>query len=580
MSDKINILLIEDNRGDADLIDIYLKEAFPNTFTMSTADYLQKGLKLLSRGVFDVIIIDLSLPDSSGLETFKSVFDAANEVPIIVLTGLEDEAMGIATVKQGAQDFLIKGKINSKTIKRSVNYSIERYKLLKSLAENAKKLEEKTADLLGEQQKLAQAQKLAHVGSWEWNIKDNSFTSSDELYRILKLEPGEIVLTYESFLDFIHSEDKDNVISEINRSIKKQRPFEFSNRIVRKDGSVRFLQAKGELITDKDGNILKVVGTAQDITQKKKEEQLEQLALVAIKSYNAVTIADREGKIEWVNEGFTKLFGYRLKDVKGTYGEILRKGEQTGLSPDNEYYKILLREKKPLSYENKNYSKDGKEYWVLTSLTPLLDDKGEVDKIVSIDSDITRQKRAEQELIIANKIAEHSIYKGNKALEELYKAKKEVEESLKVKEQFLANMSHEIRTPMNAIIGFTNLLLKKHELTEEGKQYLNAIKTSGQNLLVIINDILDFSKLELGKITIESIPFKLSQLVSTVVDLMLPKAIEKNIKLSYSIEKEIPETLMGDPTRLNQVLVNLVGNAIKFSNEGGVKISVTMIHDS
>lgn len=307
-------------------------------------------------------------------------------------------------------------------------------------------------------------------------------------------------------------------------------------------------------------------------------EELEQLALVAVKSYNAVTIAGKDGKIEWVNPGFTKLTGYRLEDVIGTYGEILRAGGKTGLSPGTDPYITILTEKKPLSYENKNFSKDGKEYWVLTSLTPILDRKGEVEKIISIDSDITKQKKAEEELIIANKISEYSLNKGNKALEELHKAKKQLEESLKVKEQFLANMSHEIRTPMNAIIGFTNLLLRQDN-SKENKQFLDAIKNSGENLLVIINDILDLSKLESGKISFESIRFKLSQTLALLDELMLPKAVEKNIQLTTEVDENIPRLLVGDPTRLNQILINLVGNAIKFTLEGGVHLKVSILND-
>src|ERR1041385_9553517 len=140
MSDKIKILLIEDNPGDANLIHIHLKEAFPQAFQLSTAAYLKDGLELIRHNEFDIIIIDLSLPDSSGLDTFNAVYKAAPEVAIVVLTGLEDEDIGIATVKMGAQDFLVKGKVSSKTIKRSVNYSIERYKLLKSVAEKSKML--------------------------------------------------------------------------------------------------------------------------------------------------------------------------------------------------------------------------------------------------------------------------------------------------------------------------------------------------------------------------------------------------------------------------------------------------------
>lgn len=544
MKKKINILLIEDNSADLKLINVYLKESYENGFRLVTADSLANGLKQIKKNDFDIIIIDLSLPDSNGLHTFKEVYKAAFEIPLIVLTGKEDEFVGIDTVKLGAQEFLIKGKINGAALKRSINYSIERYKLLKALSENANKIEEKTEDLLREKLKLAQAQKLAHIGSWDWNVKENVFTCSDELYHIFGLIPNEIKVTYEGFLNFVYPDERTFVMMAIEESFKKLQPFDFFHRITRSDGAIRMLHARGELLLDEKGNILRMIGTAQDVTKQKKNEELEQLAMVATKSYNAVTIADKDGLIEWVNEGFTKLFGYKLNDVKGTYGQILRKGEQTGLSPETDYRKIIFKEKKPLSYENKNYSKDGNEHWVLTSLTPILDEHGNVEKIISIDSDITWQKKAE-----------------------------------KVKEQFLTNMSHEIRTPMNAIIGFTNLLLKSQH-NKDSTQYLKAIKASGENLLVIINDILDYSKLESGKATFESIDFSLSQLIIMFVELMLPKAEEKSIKLSTEIDKHIPEFLIGDPTRLTQILINLVGNAIKFTNKGEVKVHVTSLNEN
>lgn len=576
MEEKINILLIEDNKADARLIEIYLQESFGNEFSLQSAEMLADGLDLMKKINFSIVLIDLSLPDSTGLSTFKEVYATAPEKPIIVLTGMEDESVGINTVKLGAQDFLIKGKLNSKVLKQSINYSIERYKLLKALSENSKKLEERTADLLREKQKLAQAQKLAHIGSWEWSMKDSSFTCSDELYRILGVGPDELNITYQDFFSFIYPDDRKHVIEAIQYSMTNLQGFDFFHRITRRDGSIRDIHTRGELLFDATNKILRIIGTEQDITERNKEEELEQLAMVAIKSFNAVTIANKEGKIEWVNEGFTKLFGYRLEDVKGTYGQVLRRGENTGLSPDTDFYKIILSEKRPLSYESKNFSKDGKEYWVLTSFTPILDDKGNVEKIISIDSDISKQKKAEKDLILANSIAEQSIYNGNMALQELHKAKAQLEESLKVKEQFLANMSHEIRTPMNAIIGFTNLLLKA-DLNEEDKQYLNAIHTSGENLLVIINDILDFSKIESGKITFESIKFKLHEVVVMLVNLMNPKALEKNIKITTEIADGIPAILIGDPTRLNQILINLVGNAIKFTNSGEVRIIVSVL---
>lgn len=437
-------------------------------------------------------------------------------------------------------------------------------------------LEEKTADLERERQKLAQAQKLANVGSWEWSVRDSVFTCSDELYRILGVTPDELSITYQEFFDFIYPEDRMQVIGAIQNAMQTYNAFDFHHRIVRRDGSIRHIRTRGELLLDEAGKVLRVVGTEQDVTEKKKEEELEQLSMVAIKSFNAVTIANKDGKIEWVNEGFTNLFGYKLEDVKGTYGEVLRHGEDTGLAPESEFYKAIISGKKPVSYESKNYSKDGAEHWVLTSFTPLLDENGNVEKIISIDTDISRQKHAERELILANSVAEQSIRHSKVALEELNKAKEQLETLLKVKEQFLANMSHEIRTPMNAIIGFTHLLLKR-EKESENKQYLQAIQTSGENLLVIINDILDFSKLESGKVTFESIRFNVYELVSMLMDLMQPKAIERSIKLRTIIHKDIPETLIGDPTRLNQILINLVGNAIKFTNEGEVNLSISVL---
>ncbi len=321
------------------------------------------------------------------------------------------------------------------------------------------------------------------------------------------------------------------------------------------------------------GEIIGIVGAVADITISNREEELESLLIAATKSYNAVKITDKNGKIEWGNDGFTKLSGYTLHDVKGTHGEVLMKTDKSGISQQMRVYETIQKEKKPLSYENKNYTKEGNEYWVITTLTPVLNEVGEVERVIAIDSDITLRKQIEEKLIVANKIAEHSIIKGNKALYEMRKAKKQVEASAKAKEQFLANMSHEIRTPMNGIIGLTGVLLNT-TLTPAQKEYLTAIKTSGDTLLVVINDILDLSKMEAGKMTFEKIPFNISSITNSITDLFYPKAKDKNVEIKKHIDENIPQPLLGDPSRLNQILMNLMSNAVKFTQKGEVVLNV------
>jgi len=158
-----------------------------------------------------------------------------------------------------------------------------------------------------------------------------------------------------------------------------------------------------------------------------------------------------------------------------------------------------------------------------------------------------------------------------KDLAELEKLK--AEQSEKFKQQFLANMSHEIRTPMNSVIGLTNLLMKSN-MDQQQEKYLNVIKKSSENLLVIINDILDLSKIEAGKMDFEKIPFSLNDCMDTVYHTMVFKSEEKNLELKHIIDAAVPEVVIGDPVRLNQILINLSGNAIKFTEKGTVTIHI------
>ena len=424
---------------------------------------------------------------------------------------------------------------------------------------------------------LAMSQQLAHIGSWELDLGTKLLNWSDELYHIYGLAHQEI--NFERMFLLTHPADREFVMNTILDAISKHSSFDFRRRIIRSDGSVRTLHSLGEVIFNETGTAIKMIGADQDITDRLHEEEMEKLAMAATKSFNSVIIANSEGYIEWVNEGFTKLTGYTSEEVQNTHGELLRRGGLTGLSREMVDYQKLLHDNKPVVYESKNYSKSGHEYWVITTLTPVIGPDGKIERIIAIDSDISERKKVEEDLILSNRIAEHSLKKGNKALSDLLRAKKELEESMSVKEQFLAKMSHEIRTPMNAIVGLSDIMMET-KLNADQQECMEAIRLSSQNLLSIINDILDFSRLSSGKVELESIPFRPSDVLEGVVRTVGLSAKQKGIELEIEAEQnKLPEYVVGDSVRLRQILLNLVSNSIKFTEQGKVTITEKLMEE-
>ncbi len=270
-----------------------------------------------------------------------------------------------------------------------------------------------------------------------------------------------------------------------------------------------------------------------------------------------VSITENE-KMIYVNDAVCNIYGYSRE-------EILQIGSFIDILPEDEKPKLMERLKQRMSRERMQSSgetrvqrKDGRIIDIEYTVRNIVIDGHK--QMLSIIRDITQKKLSEDQLRQERERAESA------------------EIAKKIGEQFLANMSHEIRTPMNAIVGFTDVILKT-PLSAEQSQYLDAIKTSGNNLLVIINDILDFSRMRSGKIPIEHRGFKLSKIVSNCVELMHPKATEKGIEIFAEVDRNIPDNLIGDATRLNQVLLNLTANAIKFTSKGEVVIRVKLLSD-
>jgi PAS domain S-box-containing protein len=252
---------------------------------------------------------------------------------------------------------------------------------------------------------------------------------------------------------------------------------------------------------------------------------------------------------ELINTNFYKYFT-EPKKAKKAYEEIFSEGFITD-------YPLVI--------------KDHKLTDVMFNGSVYKDENGNVVGAVVVARDITEQKRNSTELIESKIFAEVALKKAEASTQI-------AEEAVKSKQQFLSNMSHEIRTPMNAILGFTKVLLKT-DLNTKQFEYLNAIKLSGDALIVLINDILDLAKVDAGKMIFEHTPFKLSLSISAMLHLFETKIQEKNIELIKEYDNRIPEVLVGDPVRLHQIILNLVSNAVKFTSHGSIIVSVKMIEE-
>ncbi|MFI4855328.1 MAG: ATP-binding protein [Phycisphaerales bacterium JB065] len=295
-----------------------------------------------------------------------------------------------------------------------------------------------------------------------------------------------------------------------------------------------------------------------------------------------VAITDRKGRILYANNNFSRISGYSIDELVGADHRLLNSGRHP-----KSFWKEMYREVsagRVWRAEVCNRAKSGEEYWVDTTISAVRDEAGAIKQFVALRVDITSRKVAEQALRATKDELEEALGAAaalnaelRENYEKLFEAKAEAEAAARAKSDFLANMSHEIRTPMTAIVGFAELLTDDDEQQLPSKQrrlYLQAIWQQSEHLLNLINDILDMSKIESGKLTTERIDVNPRLLVQEISQLLARKAEAKGIDLRCVIGDGVPESIQSDPTRLRQILINLVGNALKFTERGCVEVRV------
>ncbi len=281
-----------------------------------------------------------------------------------------------------------------------------------------------------------------------------------------------------------------------------------------------------------------------------------------------------EGKITDMNKAVADITGWSREDLTGTdFFEYFTEPQKA-----REVYQQVFANGSVSDYPLTIRHKTGKLTDLLFNGSVYKDSRGKVLGVVIVARDITDQKRIATALKEAIVFAELATSIAEDAKLKAEKATVIAENAVKAKQQFLSNMSHEIRTPMNAIIGFTKVLLKT-DLTGKQKEYLTAIKLSGDSLIVLINDILDLAKVDSGKMVFEKTPFKLYSSISAMLHLFQTKIQEKNLELIKEYDVNIPDVIAGDPVRLHQIILNLVSNAVKFTNNGKITVGVTMINE-
>jgi signal transduction histidine kinase/response regulator of citrate/malate metabolism len=414
-SEKIQILYIEDNPGDANLVKIYLKTAGVK-HDLHLSDTFYEGIEIAEENPIDLVFLDLSLPDSHGFKTLTNFLAKFPKIPVIVMTGLNDDVVGNQSIKAGAQDFLVKGQFDSNLLGRVIRYSMQRHK-------SQLKLEQYAKSLSVSERRYVEAQEMAHFGNWEMDIVTNEMQWTDEVFRIFGFEPQSITPTLTDYLNFIHPDDRTKVEEAFSNVIKDGKLLRIDYRVIVDGRKIKHISNQIKVFVDETIEKIILVGAVQDIT-----------------------------------------------DIK-----------------------------------------------------------------------------LSQDLMVEKNLSERSS---------------------KIKEEILEDLGFHIRTPLSSLVNLS-FLMENAETPEQTLEYVDGLKVSINDLSVAVNNLMNFSILLSEKVKLEENQFKVEELTQRIEQVFKIKADNKGVKLHVKLFDSVPETLIGDINKINQVIYNLTDNAIKFTNKGG-----------
>ena len=411
------------------------------------------------------------------------------------------------------------------------------------------------------EQRLQIALKAANMGVWEWDIATGVVNWDGHMIALFSGPGTSFDGTTEQYTARIHPEDREHVWSVIDSALKTKKEFEVEHRVVWENGEVHWIIGRGGGVYDENGNPQKFLGVALDQDARKQaavaiESSEERFRTLFEQSPLSIEIHAPDGSLLRVNEAWRKLWNFskeQVPEIIRTYNVLHDPSlERMGIS---EYIKRgfegTFSKTPPTHYDPGEIGLTGRHRWIETYISPIMDADGSLREVAIVHEDVTERKEAEQAIEAARVAAEVA----NDA-----------------KTQFLANMSHEIRTPLGAMLGFTQLMLEDEQASDHQKNTLKTIVRNGEQLYRLIDELLDISKVEASHFEIEKARFDLEEVIRDVTSLLSVKAEQKGIEFIVSSEGPLPDSVLTDQVRFRQILTNVIGNAIKFTDKGKVEV--------
>jgi PAS domain S-box-containing protein len=702
--ERIKVLLVEDNPGDARLLQLTLSEVTSAHFDLTCVGLLSKAMEKLSAGSFDAVLLDLSLPDSQDFDTFTKLHERFPEVPIVVLSGLSDETLALRAVQEGAQDYLVKGQVNgADLISRSLRYAIERRRAQEALQESeerfrsafdstaigmalvsldghwlrvnralcdiigyseqellatdcykvtlpedqektweslqhmltggtcARQLEKRYLHKLGHivwillnialvrnaqgeplyfvnqiqditaakyqeeelkksEEQLRLAMQAAQMGTWDWDIQANTSQQFKDLTWTI-VPKGARYPDYETFLESIHPEDREHVHERVLRAVAGKAEYDIEFRVIWPDGTVHWVEGKGQVLRNAAGDPIRMVGVAVDITDRKQAQEVLQqandqleirvtertIALMTANQQLIKEIVDREQAEEALklNEERLRLIVQTMPvmmkalDAEGNVIAWNRECEVvTGYHAEEIIYNPRALE---LLYPNSSYSKQGLIEWF---------QRGD-NNYRNWEWDI-RCKDGTIKTLSWSNLSKHfpipgwaswgtgiDITERKRAEIEIRKALQQEKELNELKSRFVAMTSHEFRTPLSTILSSAELLEYYGQgwPEERKKRHLHQIQSAIKHMAQLLDDVLMLGKSEVRKLEFTAEPISLDAFCLDIIE-EAKLNLDSHHKIKFARKGNCVNTMF-DEKILRQIFNNLLSNAIKYSPKGG-----------